>query len=348
MCLFNMKKVTDENIIPLFTEEPKKQDEAWRKSIPAQVFLNHFFAINYHIQHADEGGLQTLTFFREHFAELNDKDLEVIGKLLLTSWSTEYALRATAELGSEDYLRHALHWTFPQAYYTIFAGLQAFLYTLNIKTNNAEIMRREAGRLVVRNAYPRAVGYYAAGSYNDFTIHRLPLAGYKASLNIPGKEIDAQAQIGQFLRTTRKLKAHSIRNQVQSNSQLALRSPKTGKVLDKWNVQHWQQITWRMGYTTLFDLLGRLRISSSNKEIDRFVEADIDFKLFHESLLEIVSYLNGIHESYVAKAVGLPKYQELIAALPVHLQDSFVAARMRERIEPLFGAAQVYQMGTAA
>jgi hypothetical protein len=343
-----MKKLTDENVIPLFAEEPIRTEETWRKSIPAQVFLNYFFAINYHIQHTDDGGLQNLTFFREHHAELTDKDLEIVSKLLLTSWSTEYALRATAELGSEDYLRHALHWTFPQAYYTIFAGLQAFLYTLNIKTNNAELISREVGRLVVRNAYPRAVGYYAAGPFNDFSIHRLPLAGYKPTLQIPEKEIDAQAQIGQFLRTTRKLRAQTIRNQVQSNNQTALRSPKTGKVLDKWNAQHWQQITWRMGYTTLFDLLSRLRISSSNKEIDRFVEADIDFKLFHESLLDIVSYLNGMHESYVAKAIGLEKYQQVVAALPEHLQNSFVAARLQSNIGPLLGQGDVFQMGTAA
>lgn len=343
-----MKKVTDENVIPLFANEPEKQEATWRKSIPAQVFLNYFFAINYHINHTDDASLQRLTFFREHHATLDEKDIETVGKILLTSWSTEYALRATAELGSEDYLRHALHWTFPQAYYTIFAGLQAFLYTLNVKTTSAALISREVGRLVVRNAYPRAVGYYAAGPFNDFSLHRLPLAGYKPSLNIPEKEIDAQAQIGQFLRTTRKMRAQSIRNQIQSNSQTALRSPKTGKVLEKWNNQHWTQITWRMGYTTIFDLLSRLRISSSHKEIDRFVEADIDFKLFHESLLEIVSYLNGIHESYIAKAMGLERYEQLVAALPAHLQDGFVAARLQNTIVPLLADNSGYQLIKAA
>lgn len=343
-----MKKVTDETPIPLFAEQTKIQEEAWKKSIPAQIFLNYFFSINYHLHHSDEAGLQRLTFFREHAADLNEQDLEAVGKLLVTSWSTEYALRATAELGSEEYLRYALHWTFPQAYYTIFAGLQAFLYTLNVKTNNTEVARREAGRLVVRNAYPRAIGYYAAGPYQDFSIHRLPLAGYKASLHIPAREIEAQAQIGQFLRTTRKMQAQVIRRQVQSNSQTALRSPKTGQVLEKWNNSHWQQITWRMGYTTLFDLLSRLRISSTNKEIDRFVEADIDFKLFHDSLLEIVSYLNGIHESYVAKAIGLAKYEQLVASLPAHLQDSFVAARLRDKVIPLLRPGQNETMQLAA
>jgi hypothetical protein len=95
------------------------------------------------------------------------------------------------------------------------------------RTNYPGLILREAGRLVVKNAYPRAIGYYAAGSYPDF-------------------------------------------------------------------------------------------------------------RLFHQSLLEIVSYLNGVHESYVAKALGLEKYQAWAAELPSHLQQGFVADRLAKRIEPLF------------
>jgi len=338
-------------IIQLVTDEQKQAEETWRKSIPAQVFLNYFFALNYHIQEGDDalGGLQHLPFFRAHEAELADTDVQAITRLLHTCWSTEYALRATAELGDEDYLRNALHWTFPQAYHTILAGLQAFLYTTGVRSNNPSLIRREVGRLVVRNAYPRPVSFYAAGSYGDFSIHRLPLAGYKAGLHIAGKEIEAQAQIGQFLRTTRKMKAQWTRQQVQSNPNTAIRSQKTGKPLDKWTAAHWQQITWRLGYTTIFDLLGRLQISQTSREIERYVEADIDFSLFHQSLLNVVSYLNGIHETYVAKAMGLERYQQLVADLPKHLQHGFVQERLRTRVEPqLLGQEAEGQMGIAA
>ena len=92
-------------------QQHKLADETWRKSIPAQVFLNYFFAINYHILEDDDvlGGLQNLPFFRSHSAELNDADVAALTKLLHTSWSTEYALRATAELGDDNFLRNALH-----------------------------------------------------------------------------------------------------------------------------------------------------------------------------------------------------------------------------------------------
>lgn len=343
-----MKNKPEETVNKVVNEDIDLQQEAWRRSIPAQVFLNYFLGINHYIQHHDEAGLQQLTFFQQHQANLNKSDLEVIRKMLISSWSTEYALRATAELGDEEYLRHALHWSFPQAFYTVFASLQAFLYTLGIKTNHADVVSREVGRLVIRRAYPEAVSYFAAGSYPNFNAHRLAFGHYKPGLHAPEKDVDAQAQIGQFLRTSRKLKALAIRQKLQANSQTALRSTKTGKILEKWNSSHWQEISWRLGYTTFFDLLSRLRISASNKEIERFVEAEVDFKQFHQSLLSIASYLNGLHEAYVAKAMGLAQYQDLVASLPIHLQQGFVAERLQHQIVPLLDKNTENQINTAA
>jgi hypothetical protein len=217
----------------------------------------------------------------------------------------------------------------------VFAGLQAFLYTRQIKSSNEGVVMREAGRLVVKNAYPQAMSFYASGHYDDFNVNRLPLAHYKPGLQIANKELEAQAQIGQFLRTTRRMKTKAVRQQVQSNAATAIRSSRTGDVLQKFGPQHWQQMTWRVGYTTLFDLLARLRISNSHREIERFVQAEIDFKLFHQSLLEIVSYLNGIHECYVAQAMGLQRYEEFVQQLPAYLSGSFAESRLQEKVRPL-------------
>lgn len=344
-----MREKDEEKVVSMFPEEAQTTDKVWQKSIPAQVFLNYFFAINYHIQHAGNSGLDQLAIVRgEEKPALKDHELEEVKRLLLNCWSTEYALRSTAEFGDEAYLRNALHWTFPQAFYAVFSGLQAFLHTRGIKTNNEAWVLREAGRLVVKNTYPQAISFYASGHYDDFTMRRLPLAHYKPGLQIAAKELEAQAQIGQFLRTTRRQKAKLVRQQIQANPATAIRSNKSGEVLQKFGPQHWQQLTWRIGYTTLFDLLSRLRISSSHREIERFVQADIDFTLFHESLLQIVSYLNGIHECFVAQAMGLETYSVFVKSLPKHLQGSFVEARLREQINPLLGTDEDYQLSQAA
>ncbi|MBC7921249.1 MAG: hypothetical protein H7Z75_09185 [Ferruginibacter sp.] len=325
--------------MPAAAQESPTDTKEWQKSIPAQVFLNYFFAMGYHLQWSEGSyAMQNLTHFLNHNPSLSEADTAQIRKQLHNCWSTEYALRSTAELGDEHYLRNALHWTFPQAYYSIFAGLRAFLYTHGVRSNNSELVRREVGRLVVKGFYPTAIGFYAAGHYNDFRVHRLPLSAYKPSLNLAGKELEAQSQIGQFLRTTRKIRAKAVRQRIQDDPNTALRSVRTGEILQKFDTSHWQQLTWRFGYTTFFDLLGRLKISANHREIERFVEADINFKLFHESLLHIVSYLNFVHECFVAKAVGLEVYQQWVEELPVHLRNGFVKERLTERIEPVLNA----------
>lgn len=353
-----MQELSENKQITLFPLEPEvneqPKDDNWKKSIPAQVFLNHFFGFNYHIQHSGEANnLHNIIYFINHRPSLNEKDIEQVKKHLLNSWSTEYALRSTAELGDANYLRNALHWTFPQAYYSIFAGIQAFLFTLGVIGNNEELVRREIGRLVVKGFYPTPIGFYAAGHYGDFRVHRLPLAHYKPSLDLVSQELEAQAQIGQFLRTTRKIRAKSIRQQVQSNPAIALRSKKNGEILHKFNQSHWNQLTWRFGYTTFFDLLGRLRISSNHREIERFIDVEIDFKLFHQSLLNIVDYINFIHECYVAKALGIEAYRKLVSELPKHLANGFVKSRLVEKIENVIAftnppAAEEPQLGMSA
>jgi hypothetical protein len=336
-----MQEKIENRQISLFPQDVEQQaqpeDESWKKSIPAQVFLNHFFGISYHIaQLKDAHSLHQNIYFVNHRPTLNIKDVEHIKKHLINAWSTEYALRSTAQLGDSNYLRNALHWTFPQAYYSVCEGLQAFLYTLGVTSSNEEVIRRETGRLVVKGYYPQPVAFYAAGHYGDFKVHRLPLSDYKPSLNLASKELEAQAQIGQFLRTTRKQRAKSVRQQVQANPTLALRSKRTGQIVEKFSQSHWNQLTWRFGYTTFFDLLGRLRISANHREIERFVEAEIDFKLFHDSLLTVVDYINQMHESYIAKAMGIEVYKKWIKELPAHLSKGFVERRLTDHIEPLF------------
>ena len=129
--------------------------------------------------------------------------------------------------------------------------------------------------------------------------------------------------------------AQGERQAVQNNPDTALRSARTGDVLQKFSQDHWNQLTWRFGYTTYFDLLCRLRISANHREIERFVEAEIDFKLFHQSLLEMVEYLNCIHEAYVTKAMGLEAYRKMVTTLPPHLRDGFVKDRLLGKIEPI-------------
>ncbi len=315
-------------------------DENWRKSIPAQVFLNHFFAMDYHIQHQND--LEDLTrfpIFNDFKGGVSEEGRKVLEKLLLNSWSAEYALRITPVVNDEQYLQSSLHWTFPQAYYSVLFSARAFLAIQGINVSNEELIRKRIGNMVVRGYYPASIGYYALGPINSYSIRRLPMAmrNGKADLGLPSRAGAAQAELGQFLKTTRDQRIKALRNAIQNNPKTALRSQRTGEVLQKFGAEQYKLLAKQIGYTTYFDMLSRLRISSNNREIERFVDSEIDVRLFHQSLVNIVSHANAVHEAYIAKALGLEGFRQLVAKLPTYLQEGFLRERIQTLIEPMFG-----------
>lgn len=321
-------------------------DDTWRKSIPAQVFLNHFFAIDFHIQHqADLFDLPKFPLFQDFEPKVSDEQRKALEKLMLNSWSAEYALRITPVVNDNQYLQSSLHWTFPQAYYSALFSVRAFLLVMGEPVSNEELIRRKVGNMVVRGYYPASIGYYASGPLNGYRIQRLPLAkryeeSAKMDLMLPSRQSAAQIEIAQFLKTTRDQRIKALRQVIQNNPKTALRSTRTGQVLQKFGADQYKQLGKQIGYTTFFDVLSRLRISSTNREIERFVESDIDIRLFHESLVNIVSHINAVHEAYIAKALGVEGYKKLIAKLPTYLQEGFVRERLTTVIEPMLNDEQ--------
>jgi hypothetical protein len=317
------------------------QDETWRKSIPAQVFLNHFFAMDYHIQHQNDlSDLAKFPVFQQFYGRATDENRKALEKLLLNSWSAEYALRITPVVNDEQYLQSSLHWTFPQAYYSALFSARAFLAVQGVNVSNEELIRKRIGNAVVRGYYPASIGYYALGPINSYRIQRLPMAkrfsvAAKTDLLLPSRSGLAQAELAQFLKTTRDQRVKALRASIQNNPKTALRSPKTGEILQKFSVEQYKQLAKQIGYTTYFDMLSRLRISSTNREIERFVDSEIDVKLFHQSLVNIVAHVNAVHEAYIAKALGATAYRQLVAKLPAYLQESFVRERMNTLILPM-------------
>ncbi|MEM9671738.1 MAG: hypothetical protein AAF992_04040 [Bacteroidota bacterium] len=319
------------------TEMDEQEYEQWQRSIPAQVFLNYFYALKQHITVAAEAyNLNKINNFQQLEVTLTDNEKESLKRHLLNSWNTEYTIRQTAALGDIDYQQHALYWTFPQAYYSVEESLRAMLLVHQKSNRTPARVLSEAGRLVKQKFYPAPLSFYAFGGAHHPSIYGLPNGRWsKPALTLAQDERESQSQLRQFLRTTHRQRSQQVRTRVQSNPQIALRSERSGDILRRFTREHWQKLAWRTGYTTVFHLLQRLVVSASNREIERFVVADIDTQLFHESLLEVISYINFVHEAYVAQAVGLETYEHWLADLPVYLQRSFLTKRYRVHISPV-------------
>jgi hypothetical protein len=295
-------------------------DEAFRRAIPAQVFLNHFYALRLHL---DEGGTPPPARLSTFRPRLQPGGEATVKRLLRNAWSTEYALRNPAcPTDADPGAANTLYWTFPQAFYSVAFSLRAFLAALGLTDSDEPTLRRHTGRLVERGYYPPALGFYADGDYSQPSLHGLPYGRHApGSLNPASATRDAQAQLGQALRATRKLQFTHLRQQTQANPGTALRHAKTGNILTRFGVADWRKLTPLLGPTTFYDLLSRLRISDNFREVERYVDAEIDFRLFHESLLRIVGAVNGVHEAYVARALGPRAYEEFLGSLRPYLRQ---------------------------
>ncbi len=313
-------------------------DEQWRKSIPAQVFLNHFRGIDYHIRHTAPLKEVSRVYFLQTFRPRHEEArLEATKKWLLNAWNAEYTLRSTAANPDANYQKYALHWTFPQAYYSILYSAKAFLAIQGINVALESAVRQIINGYVVKGWYPFSVSFYADGAFGNYSFHRLADTNEQALIQPIDTPKQAEAHIVQFLKTTRNLRARAFRQRLQANPDKALRT-KSGKILSKFGTHHWEEVAKGIGVTTYFDMISRLRVSATQRELERFVEADIDVPQFHQSLLNIVKYFNFVHECYVVKAVGVDQYQKWIGELPDYLREGFMKQRLEQGILPVLNS----------
>ena len=134
--------------------------------------------------------------------------------------------------------------------------------------------------------------------------------------------IGVELQIISFLKSTRKQNAENKRkrglNDFSKNKDF---QTKDGELVKRFTKKHWDFIYSKIPETTLLNLIYRLRIKANYLDIQTFINADLDFKKFHESIGKVISYLNFVHEAYFCKAVGISEYEKIFQSFGGHVFD---------------------------
>lgn len=310
------------------------------KSIPSKVFFNHFLAINYRISNDSERfNLKKILYFNKLKVRNSNFNIEQVKKLLWNSWSTEYAYRIGEKLDNNEYYKFSLHWNFPQAYYSVYLSMTAFHETQGVSNDQHEKSIKLFGNSIKDKHYPSAIGFYSAGLKNEFTYF-----GFKEFTSFPKSNsvlskidclLDAEIQLATFLKTTRRKNAEDKRGRLEKQNDNRFTNGK-GEFRKTFNKSHWDIIYKTIPITSVFNLLYRLRIKANYRDIESFINADIDFRSFHASLGELIYYLNFVHEAYIAKTVGAKEYKKILDSFPGHLNGKTAINRYEESIEPLF------------
>lgn len=304
-------------------ESQKEQKESFKKSIPATVFFNHFDAATTFIEHDNSStDLRKLQFYNNLKVRNTTFDIERCKKLFWNSWSTENAFHLA--ISDPEFYKFALHWHFPQAYYSIYLSMTAFHETQGIANDNHEKSIKLFGNSIKDGHYPKSISYYANGGYNNFSFHGLNVNGCKDfnSVSRINNLEDAEMQIASFLKSTRKQNAENKRNRgAKEFSKNKAFQNKDGELVKRFTKKHWDFIYNKIPETTLLNLIYRLRIKANYHDIETFINADLDFKAFHEKIGKVISYLNFVHEAYFSKAVGIEVYEEVLKSFSGHVFD---------------------------
>ncbi|RUA34267.1 MAG: hypothetical protein DSY77_05965 [Bacteroidetes bacterium] len=296
-------------------------------SIPAKVFYNHFYAALFYIKNDIERlDLKKIPYFNKLRIRNDSIDLPKIRKLLWNAWSTEYALALSNQSDNEDYYKFSLHWNFPQAYYSIYLAMTAFHETQGVANDQHEKSIKLFGNAAKDNHYPACISYFSSGLYKDFSYHGLiDFNGIEPSFsslgNITTKD-KAQQQIATFLKSTREHQAKHKRDRSEKSYARDQRFQNAkGDLTKKFTKKHWDIIYSSIPETTLLNLLYRLRIKANYLDIETFINADIDFVMFHKVLCGLVNYMNYVHEGYIRKAIGEEDYLEILGDFKGHIND---------------------------
>lgn len=301
-------------------------EERIKESIPSQVFYNHFFALWYQIDNCpDKFKLKQINYYNNLKLSNQTFDLDTCKKLLWNSWSTEYAFNLASEVGNQDYYKYAFHWNFPQAYYSIYLAMTAFHETQGVANDQHEKSIKLFGNSVKDDHYPKCISFYAKGLHKEFEYIGLDEFngfpdGFTALSKIHSLD-EAQTQIASFLKSTRKLNAENKRDRAKKSNDKRFHNQK-GEFRSTFGKKHWDMIYQTIPETTILNMIYRLRIKANYQDIETFVNADIDFQSFHESLGNIIYYLNFVHEAYIHKVIGNNEYEKIISTFKGHLNDN--------------------------
>ncbi len=240
---------------------------------------------------------------RLHTASTYDRSQ--LSSLLINGWNTEFLLRANFENLKNDALQNSLHWAFPQAYYSVFSVCLAYFHAAGHTEKTHFRVIKRAGLLMEKGWYPPAISFLARGGrtreYINISKHWIPNSLFFDAAD--PRVVDTQ--ICQFLNATRMSDLHERKKDIKIHKS-------SGKRKSNFSTADWEQVSTSLGPTSVLNLLYRKRIQANYKDIEPLLSDYLDPQIVYDSIINIVSAMNLVHEAFILKAIGKADYQSVM------------------------------------
>lgn len=284
--------------------DAQENQELWFR---AEMTHRQFASLSYKLVNADiENEIINLDFFANRLEKAKKLNLDEVEKWLKNSWNTENVLVQNKSIIENTGQSFAMQWAFPQAYYSTFGSLLAHFKTLGYPQESHTAVLKNFSLLVEQNKFPESISFYCTGGKKNYGFVNIVKPIDVASIDFDTDNIKTiDNHICQFLKATREIKLDEKAPDLKFKNGKGQRRKKLSSVM-------WQKVSNVLGHTTIMDLLYRKRIKANYQDIDTFSSSQFKGIEVLANLSAVVSRLNLINETYIAKAVGLDNYEAML------------------------------------
>lgn len=284
--------------------DAQENQELWFR---AEMTHRQFASLSHKLVSADiENEIINLDFFVNRLEKAKNLNLDEVEKWLKNSWNTENVLIQNKSIIENTGQSFAMQWAFPQAYYSTFGSLLAHFKAIGYTQESHTAVLKNFSSLVEQNKFPESICFYCTGGKKNYGYVNIVKPNDVASMDFdPGNTKTIDNHICQFLKATREIKLDDKASDLKFKNGKGQRRKKLSPAM-------WQQVSNALGHTTIMDLLYRKRIKANYQDIDTFSSTQFKGLEVLTNLSAVVSRLNLINETYIAKAVGLDNYEAML------------------------------------
>lgn len=289
------------------TENQKAEEVLWFK---AEMTHRQILALAHKLNNSDiENEIINLAFFKK-IVPSKTIDINEIEKWLNNAWNTENILCSNHSIIDNSGQGFALQWAFPQAYYSVFGTLLAHFNAVGYTEKSHTSVLRKFGQLTLENRLPESICFHTNGAKKNLTYHGIVKPENLQAIDLDiGNPETVDNQICQFLKSTREMKLAERAPDIVKNLKLKTASGAYKKNLSPFD---WQKVSSSVGITSILDILYRKRIKANYQDVDVFTYEKLKGKDVLENLCYVVDRMNLVNETFVAKAIGIDKYNEIV------------------------------------
>jgi hypothetical protein len=299
--------------------DAQENRELWFR---AEMTHRQFASLSHKLVSADiENEIINLDFFINRLVKAKKLNLDEVEKWLKNSWNTENVLIQNKSIIENTGQSFAMQWAFPQAYYSTFGSLLAHFKALGYTQESHTAVLHNFSSLVEQNKFPESICFYCTGGKKNYQYVNIVKPTDVASMDFDTGNIKTiDNHICQFLKATREIK---LDDKAQD---LKFKNGK-GQIRKKLSPAMWQKVSNALGHTTIMHLLYRKRIKANYQDIDTFSSTQFKGLEVLTNLSAVVSRLNLINETYIAKAVGPDNYEAMLNRHLKKVNNGTVKAR---------------------